>query len=127
MWSLIASAVLPAVIDFVKSSGPAISRKVFGESVDEQIKLDTAAVQKLEVLAKLDNPYGSPSQWVVDLRASFRYLAALFLIVGGAGLAYFGATTSNPELTAIGLETAGQPFAFIFGERLYFGLKVGRK
>lgn len=121
--SLILSAILPALIDFVKGSVPAISRKFFGESVDDQIKLASADIERLKALASLDNPYGTPSLWVVNLRASFRYVAAGALILAGGLVAIVGSSEGDPATVQLGIEIAGTPFAFIFGERLYFGLK----
>lgn len=127
-------AGLPAVLDIVKSAGGALSRKFLGLSVDDQIKLEEAGVRKLEALAKLENPYGTPSGWVVDLRASFRYIAAGVLIGGGLALAGYGGyeyaqavDDAGRELAdgivALGMETAGAPFFFIFGEKMWQGIK----
>lgn len=122
METLLISAVLPALLDMFKSAGPAISRKIVGVSVDDQIKLEQSTVSKLEALAKLENPGGTPSQWVIDLRASFRYVAAGVLIIGGLAIAVTGYVQNNATLAAVGLEAAGQPFAFVFGERMWQGL-----
>lgn len=119
METIIASVVLPAIIDLFKGGIQAATRKWIGLSIDEQIKLQQADVDKLTALAKLDNPTGSPSQWVVDLRASFRYVAAVVVIGVGCWLMTFG----KPELTQMGFELIGMPFGFIFGERLLLGLK----
>jgi hypothetical protein len=100
---------------------------MFGESVDDQIKLDTANIERVKALATLDNPYGTPSQWVVNLRGSFRYIAAGGLILGGLGLAGYGAYVSSPEFIASGLDMAASPFGFIFGERLVLTFKGGPK
>jgi hypothetical protein len=127
--TFLASAVFPALLDFVKGSAGAVSRKWFGLSVDDQIKLAQSDVTKLEALAKLDNPYGTPSQWVVDLRASFRYISAFVVIVIGAALLHMG---SNPDvlsddLVELGSNLVSIPFGFIFGERLMLAVKGERK
>lgn len=121
--SLIVGAVLPAVIDIVKGVGGAFGRKMFGLSVDDQIKLENAGVQKLEALAKLDNPYGTPSQWVIDMRASFRYISAAAIIAIGCGVLFTGVQASSSYVIEMGFTLVGMPFSFIFGERLYLGLK----
>jgi hypothetical protein len=122
--SILASVVLPAVIDFFKGAGPAIGRKFFGISVDDQIKLDNAGIEKIKALASLDNPYGTPSQWVIDLRASFRYIAAPLVILIGALVLYQGITLEDSaQMIELGGQLVGMPFGFIFGERLYLGLK----
>lgn len=119
--SLLASVVAPAVIDLVKGTAGALSRKWAGLSVDDQIKLQNADVTKLEALAKLDNPAGVPSQWVVDLRASFRYLGAGVAIL--AGLLIVNTFPAAPLMVDAGLQLIAMPFGFIFGERLYLGLR----
>ena len=73
----IIGALVPVGIDGIKSLIGMFTGGVKPISVDEQIKMDNNEINKLQALAALDNPYGSPSQWVVDLRASSRYLGAL--------------------------------------------------
>lgn len=119
--SLILPAVLPAAIDALKNLFGGIGRKIGGMSPDDQIKIQMADVEKLKALAQLDNPAGTPSQWVVDLRASFRYISAGASILAGI---YMVAT--QPGLVDFGAQLISGPFAFIFGERLYFGL-TGKK
>lgn len=116
--SLLLSTGLPIILDLLKSAGGAVSRKWLGLSVDDQIKLDNANVGRLQALAQLDNPYGTPSQWVVDLRGAFRYVAAGALVVGGICLAGYGAYEADADFISAGLELAAAPFGFIFGERL---------
>ena len=123
MLSLLLSAGLPIFLDLLKTAAPALSRKFIGVSVQDQIALDNAAVERTKALAQLDNPFGAPSQWVVDLRGAFRYVAALVLIVGGGLLAIYGATEAVPEALAAGLDLAVAPFGFIFGERLVLSYK----
>ncbi len=127
-------ALVPAGLDLLTGIGGALSRKFLGLSVEDQIKLENAQVNKLEALAKLENPYGTPSLWVVNLRASFRYIAAGFLIVAGAALMAYGGyeyaqaiddagRTIADGIVALGAETAGAPFFFIFGEKMWQGVK----
>ena len=123
MLSILASVGVPIFLDLAKSLGGALSRRYAGLSVDDQIKLETAQVQKLEALAKLDSPNGTPSQWVVDLRASFRYISAAAVILVGGVIAMLGISNSDPATIAAGLELAGMPFGFIFGERLVLSYK----
>lgn len=128
--SLILPALVPAALDAVKSLFSAAQRKWLGLTVDEEIKLISAEVEKLKALADLDNPYGTPSQWVIDLRASSRYVAAGISILAGIGLGYVAlfsnAITSEEMATLLlpmALDLIGIPFAFIFGERLWAGMK----
>lgn len=124
--TLLGSVIVPAVMDFFKGAGSSISRKWFGESVDDQIKIQNADIEKLKALAQLDNPYGTPSQWVVNLRASFRYIGAIIVIAVGAVSVWAGIESNLPDVIETGFTLVGAPFCFIFGERLYLGLK-GKK
>lgn len=118
---MLASVVAPAIIDFVKNTLGAVTKKWVGLSVDDEIKLQTSEIEKLKALSQLDNPVGTPSQWVVDLRASSRYVGVVLCILSGVGvLVYF------PPLAEIGAQLIGIPFSFLFGERLYMGL-TGKK
>ena len=125
--SILMSAGLPILMDLIKSAGGAISRKWLGLSVDDQLKLDSAAVEKMKALAELDNPYGTPSQWIIDLRGSFRYVSAALLLVVGTWVAVYGASISDQDIITTGLELAGPPFGFIFGERLVLSYRGGAR
>lgn len=116
------SALLPAGIEAAKSLFGAASRKWIGLSVDDQIKLDSANVERLKALAALDNPGGVPSQWVIDLRASFRYIACGVFVVGGISTMWI-----LPELAELGMEAAAMASSFIFGERMVLSMKRGAK
>lgn len=121
--TMLASAVLPAALDIVKSVGQAISRKFIGVSVDDEIKLRNADVSRMQALAALDNPYGTPSQWVINLRASFRYIAAGVSIIIGSCIIAYGLSIQQKELAMLGLDLISIPYSFTFGERLWMGLK----
>ena len=121
--TILATTVLPAAIDLLKSVFGGIGRKIGGVSVEDQVKLEQSGISRLEAISKLETPYGTPSQWVVDLRASFRYVAAGVLILLGGCLTGWGATHGSVDLVGAGLETAGSPFFFIFGERMWQGFK----
>ena len=125
MEAILASVVLPAAVDLFKNLFSGLGRKFVGLSVDDQIKLEDSAVKKLEAIAKLDNPNGTPSQWVIDLRASFRYIAAGIVIIVGGSIAVLGWYTNDTTTLTSGLDMAGMPFGFIFGERMYLGFKGG--
>ena len=115
--TLLMSAAAPAVLDLLKGVFGAASRKFLGMTVDDQVKLANSDIERMKALAGLDNPYGTPSQWVVDLRASFRYISAILVI--GLG----GVLCLDPKTATAGIELVCTPFGFIFGERLYLGLK----
>lgn len=122
--TLILSAILPAGVELIKNVGGALGRKFLGLSVDDQLKLENATVDKMKALAQLDNPGGTPSQWVVDLRAAFRYVTATLVILIGTTIVFLGA---SDEIKDAGLQLIGMPFAFIFGERLLLSLKGGKR
>lgn len=112
------SALAPAAVEALKTLFGGISRKVGGLSVDDEIKLSNAAVARLQALSLLDNPHGTPSQWVVDLRGSFRYIAAGLFVLGGLVFAF-----AVPSLAPLGLEAAASVSSFIFGERMLLSLR----
>lgn len=113
----LATSLIPAGVDLLKSLFGGVARKFGGLSVDDEIKLDQAQVSKLTALATLDTPVGVPSQWVINLRASFRYLAAAVCIGGGVSLFFI-----NPGLSELAAQLVTIPFSFIFGERMYLTL-----
>jgi hypothetical protein len=132
--ALILPSLIPAGLDAVKGLFSAAQRKWLGLTVEEEIKLDQAAIDRIKALAELDNPHGTPSQWVVDLRASFRYLAAGLSILSGIGLGYaviFHSGDFGEEMRTFAFSTSldliGIPFSFIFGERLWAGMKGLKK
>ena len=116
----IIGALVPVGIDGIKSLIGMFTGGVKPLNVDDQIKLDQNDIAKLEAIAKLDNPYGQPSQWVVDLRASSRYLGALFVIVVGIGTLFLPVA---PEIQRIGIEAANIAFGFLDGTRIMANLK----
>lgn len=136
--SLILPALLPALTDGLKG----LAQRFFGGTkpigVDEQVKLMNAEVGKLQALAALDAPSANISQWVADLRASFRYIAAGVIILGTLALVfvYFGmnyldaanAPTLRENLEPIidiFSQMSASVFAFMFGDRMYLSLRKG--
>jgi hypothetical protein len=116
------SALIPGAVEAVKGLFGAASRKWVGLSVDDQIKLQNADIERLKALATLDSPTGTPSQWVVDLRSSFRYLGAAVSILGGTALFFVA-----PDLADIAAQLVTIPFSFIFGERMVLTFKANKK
>ena len=132
MLSLILPALIPALLDLFKGGVQAAQQKWIGLTVEQQIQIDEANIKKLEALAKLDNPGGTPSQWVIDLRGAARYAAAGFSIVSGIGLGYFALfdpSISTEEMKAVllpmSMDLIGIPFSFLFGDRLWGHIKRG--
>lgn len=109
-------ALVPVAAESIKQLIVRWTGGVRPASVDEQIRLMKAESDRLQALAALDQPGGTPSQWVIDLRASARYIGALSVIAVGIGSLY---VADLPELVRItALEAANIAFGFLFGSRL---------
>lgn len=110
------SALIPVGVEGIKQGINVITGGVKPTTVAEQIQLEEQDIKRLEAVAALDNPGGTPSQWVVDLRASARYIAAFVVIGGGITSAFV------PEIDlavkALALEAANIAFGFLFGARI---------
>ena len=112
----IVSALVPVAAESVKQLIVRWTGGVKPATVDEQIRLMKAESDRLTALAALDQPGGTPSQWVVDLRASARYVGALSVIAVGIGSLYVSELPEAVRITA--LEAANIAFGFMFGSRL---------
>ena len=115
----ILSALIPVGAEGIKQY---VSTKLGGvkaTTVAEQIQLDDSEIKKLQAVAALDQPGGTPSQWVVDLRASSRCLAAWAVI--GSGLAMMFIPDVAMEVKSLGFEAANIAFGFLFGSRIVSG------
>ncbi|MFZ2190092.1 MAG: hypothetical protein WAV48_04890 [Candidatus Magasanikiibacteriota bacterium] len=111
----ILAALVPVGIEGIKQAVTKFFGGVKATTVDEQIKLDSNEIEKIKALAELDKPIGLPSQWVVDLRASARYLGALLVIGVGIGSLF---TAVDAQIQALALEAANVAFGFLFGSRI---------
>lgn len=111
----ILAALVPVGIEGVKQAIVRLTGGVKATTVDEQIKLDNNEIEKIKALALLDTPVGQPSQWVVDLRASARYVGSLTVIALGVGSLF---TTVDASVQALALEAANVAFGFLFGSRV---------
>jgi hypothetical protein len=116
----IIGALVPVGVDGIKQLITRFAGGVKPTTIAEQIQLDQSEISRIEALAKLDNPYGAPSQWVVDLRASSRYIGALVVIAVGLSTLYLPV---DPFVQRIGLEAANIAFGFLFGSRIMANLK----
>ena len=116
----IIGALVPVGVEGIKQLITNWTGGVKPTSIEDQIKLDQSEIARIEALAKLDNPGGTPSQWVIDLRASSRYLGALIVICVGLSTLYFSTTES---IQRIGIEAANIAFGFLFGARIMANLK----
>jgi hypothetical protein len=116
----IIGALVPVGVDGIKQLITRFAGGVKPTTIAEQIQLDQSEIHRIEAIAKLDNPYGTPSQWVVDLRASSRYIGALVVIAVGLSTLYLPV---DPFVQRIGLEAANIAFGFLFGSRIMANLK----
>jgi hypothetical protein len=112
--TVVVPAVLPAAVEGLKNILAKWTGGPQATTIDEQIKLQNADVQRLEALAKLENPYGTPSQWVIDLRASFRYIAS-GIVVLAVPISFFLAMPD--PIRELILAWGSSAMFFIFGER----------
>lgn len=111
----IIAALVPVGAEAVKQLVNKFVGGVKPTTVAEQIELDKNDIERTKALAALDTPIGQPSQWVVDLRASARYIGALVVIgVGVVGLF----TPIDDGVKQMGLEAANIAFGFLFGSRI---------
>jgi hypothetical protein len=112
----IAAALVPVGAEALKQLIGRVVGGVRPTTVSEQILLMKAENDRLQAIAALDAPGGTPSQWVIDLRASARYIGALSVIAVGIGSLYIEDLAEPIRLTAI--EAANIAFGFLFGSRL---------
>jgi len=119
-------ALAPAITDGVRGlvarfTGGAGSQPA---NIAERVQLMQAETARLQALATLDAPVGSPSQWVVDMRASYRYIAigVIWALAGlaaladldrvgpglGEGAAQVLVTRSAPQVVEVAVGDAGQ-------------------
>lgn len=114
----IIGALVPVGVEGVKQVIARFFGGVRATTIEEQIKLDENEIKRIEALARLDTPVGTPSQWVVDLRASARYVGALAVIAVGILVILVNADAKVQE---IGLQAANIAFGFLFGSRIVTG------
>lgn len=112
----IVASLVPVAAESVKQLITKFVGGVKPTTVAEQIQIDQSDIEKLKAIAQLDTPIGQPSQWVVDLRASARYIGALSVIAVGIGTLYVPEMPIIVQQTA--LEAANIAFGFLFGSRI---------
>jgi hypothetical protein len=115
-------AIAPAITDGIRGliarfTGNAGAQPV---NVDERIRLIEADTARMQALAMLDQPGGIPAQWIINVRAIYRYVAItlIWLILWWAV-----ATNQSIELTMILLDMCGATLSFIIGERFYLKMR----
>lgn len=115
------SSLVPVGVEGIKQVITNFAGGVKPTTIAEQLQLDEQDIKRMAAVAALDNPGGTPSQWVVDLRGSARYIAAGVVIMGGIGLALVPDLESSIKLVA--LEAANIAFGFLFGQRIVANFK----
>jgi len=110
------AALIPVVAEGLRAGASKLFGNVKPLTIEDQIKLDANEVEKLKALATLDNPGGTPSQWVIDLRGSARYIGAGIVIIGGFGTLFISGLPETVQV--LGLEAANVAFGFLFGTRI---------
>ena len=113
------SALIPVGVEGIKQVIVTKMGGVKAATVQEQIQIDESEIKKLQAVAALDNPGGIPSQWVIDLRASARYLMAGVVIASGVGAMFI--PDMAMEVKALAFEAANIAFGFLFGSRIVSG------
>lgn len=115
-------ALAPAITDGIRGliarfTGNAGAQPV---NVDERIRLMEAETNRMTALAMLDQPGGIPAQWIVNVRAIYRYVAItlIWLLLWWAV-----ATDQQPALTMVLLDMCGATLSFIIGERFYLKIQ----
>jgi hypothetical protein len=111
----IVAAVVPAGIEGLKQLITRFTGGVKPTTIAEQIQLEDSYTKRLEAIADMDKPIGTPSQWVIDLRASSRYIMAGVVILFGVSTLYIPVSV---EVQLTGLEAANIAFGFLFGQRI---------
>ena len=128
MFGSIVSLILPALVPAFADGARGLIAKFTGgaggqpQNIAERIELMKAEAEKLQALAALDNPTGEPSRWIVDLRASFRYIIISAIMIFTA-IVVFNPDVVGAAVVAIFLDMSGACMSFVIGERMYLTLK----
>ena len=128
MFGSIVSLILPALVPAFADGARGLIAKFTGgaggqpQNIAERIELMKAEAEKLQALAALDNPTGEPSKWIVDLRASFRYIIISAIMIFTA-IVVFNPDVVGAAVVAVFLDMTGACMSFVIGERMYLTLK----
>jgi len=121
---LIVPALVPAFADGMRGIFARLTGGAGGmpQNVEERCQLMQAEATKLQALAQLDNPEGTPSQWIVDLRACYRYVIITAILIFTA-IVVFNPTIVGTAVVSVFLDMSGACMSFIIGERMYLSIK----
>jgi hypothetical protein len=128
MFGSIVSLILPALVPAFADGARGLIAKFTGgaggqpQNITERIELMKAEAEKLQALAALDSPSGEPSRWIVDLRASFRYIIISAIMVFTA-IVVFNPDIVGASVVVVFLDMTGACMSFVIGERMYLTLK----
>lgn len=121
---MLLEAVVSALIPIgVQAANKYLNTGVKPATVEDQVALNNSEVERIKALAELDNVKGTPSQWVIDLRSSARYVGALFVIFIGLSCLLIPIA---PTVQSLALEAANIAFGFLFGSRIVSNF-IGKK
>jgi hypothetical protein len=124
----VASLILPALVPAFSDGVRGIIAKFTGgaggqpQNVEERVKLMEAEAAKLQALAALDGVNGEPSKWIINLRASFRYVIISSIMIF-TGVIVFTPDIVGASVVAIFLDMTGACMSFVIGERMYLTLR----
>jgi hypothetical protein len=122
------SLILPALVPAFADGARGLIAKFTGgaggqpQNIKERIELMQAESAKLQALAALDSPTGEPSKWIIDLRASFRYIIISAIMIFTA-IIVFNPDVVGATVVAVFLDMTGACMSFVIGERMYLTLK----
>jgi hypothetical protein len=123
--TLLLPSLMPAFSDGFRGLIAKITGGAGGQpqNVTERIQLMEAEASKIQALASLDSvSTGNPSQWIVDLRACYRYVIISAIILF-TGVVVFVPNIVGASVVAVFLDMTGACMSFIIGERCYLNLK----
>ena len=123
--TLLLPSLMPAFSDGFRGLVAKITGGAGGQpqNVTERIQLMEAEASKIQALASLDSvSTGNPSQWIVDLRACYRYVIISAIILF-TGVVVFVPDIVGASVVAVFLDMTGACMSFIIGERCYLNLK----
>lgn len=122
------SLILPALVPAFADGARGLIAKFTGgaggqpQNIKERIELMQAESAKLQALAALDSPTGEPSKWIIDLRASFRYIIISSIMIFTA-IVVFNPDIVGATVVAVFLDMTGACMSFVIGERMYLAIK----
>lgn len=128
MLSMLLTTLLPALLPVAIDGAKGVINKItdnanaLPSNFGEFLQLQEFQLKKLELMARLDQPAGQISMWVADLRASIRYLAVCFILVVWGAITALNLPLDTQEYELLA-NLAQSAFFFLFGERVYMGLK----